>query len=59
MRLFRQLQRETTYYISSTQNTSRIALLLRELANTYVLIEKFSIIGEQNCLANKYRIKEE
>ena len=59
MRLFRQLQRETTYYISSTQNTSRIALLLRELANTYVLIEKFSIVGEQNCLANKYRIKEE
>lgn len=59
LRLFRQLQKETTYYISSTQNTSRIALLLRELANTYLLIIKFSILGEQNHLANIYRLKEE
>lgn len=59
MRLFRQLQNETTYYISSTQNTSRIALIIRELANTYVQINSFSIIGEQNHLANFYRIKED
>lgn len=59
MRLFRQLQNETTYYISSTQNTSRIALIIRELANTYVQINRFSIIGEQNHLENIYRLKEE
>lgn len=58
MRLFRQLQRETTYYISSTQNTSRIALIIRELANTYVQIQSLSIIGDQNHLANIYRKKE-
>lgn len=59
MRLFRQLQRETTYYISSTQNTSRIALIIRELANTYVQIQRFAIVGEQNRLAGIYRKKEE
>lgn len=57
-RLFRQLTKEKSFYISSTQNTSRIALILRELANTYIAIEKFSIVGEQNCLCNRYRKKE-
>lgn len=58
MRLLRQLREETIFYISSTQNTSRIALLLRELANTYISIQSFSIVGEQNFLANIYRKKQ-
>lgn len=58
MRLFRQLRDETTYYISSTQNTSRIAMMIRELANTYISIQSFEIVGEQNRLANIYRKKE-
>lgn len=58
-RLFRQMSKEKSFYISSTQNTSRIALILRELANTYISIEKFSIVGEQNALANRYRKKED
>lgn len=59
MRLFRQLRDETTYYISSTQNTSRIALIVRELANTYISIQKFSIIGEQHRMSYIYHRKEE
>lgn len=58
MRLLRQLREETIFYISSTQNTSRIALLLRELANTYISIQSFSIVGDQNALANIYRKKQ-
>lgn len=58
LRLFRQLRSETNYYISSTQNTSRIALLLRELANTYLSIESFHLVGTQNSLANIYRRKQ-
>ena len=59
MRLFWQLRDETTYYISSTQNTSRIAMMIRELANSYLSIQSFEIVGEQNRLANIYRKKED
>ena len=58
LRLFRQLKEETLFYISSTQNTSRIALLLRELANTYLSIQSFHLVGSQNSLANIYRKKQ-
>lgn len=45
LRLFRQLKNETAYYISSSQNTSRIAPLIRELANSYIRIISSSIVG--------------
>ena len=45
LRLFRQLRNETTYYITATQNTSRLAVLFRELANSYIQIQTSSIVG--------------
>ena len=45
LRLFRQLRNETTYYITATQNTSRLAVLFRELANSYIQIQSSSIVG--------------
>lgn len=45
LRLFRQLRNETTYYITATQNTSRLANLFRELANSYIQIQSASLYG--------------
>lgn len=57
-RLFRQLRNQTNYYISSTQNTSRIAPLIRELANSYIRILSCEIVGNLPGWQSKIRKKE-
>ena len=59
LRLFRQLRGETTYYISSTQNTERIAKPIRELTNSFIRILSCDIVGNLPQWMNKQKRKEE
>lgn len=58
LRLFRQLRGETTYYISSTQNSERIAKPIRELTNSFLRITSCDVIGNLPGWNNKQKKKE-
>lgn len=59
LRLFRQLKKETASYMSLSQNSTRVAKLIRELTNTRILIEEMTIEGAQKYRSSLFKNKED
>lgn len=58
LKLIRHLKKETVCYIGNAQDTSRVANILRELSNMYIIIENMHVSGVQKSYSRVFQKKE-